>query len=201
MGTREMIDQIPNIISVLRLFLIVPVAYGILYGHWTFVLIMLVIGGLTDLLDGYVARRFEWTSRFGEIVDPIADKVTFGGACVLLTLEGYWPVWVLTIVLAREVVILGGAAAYRLLYKRLDIEPTLLSKTNTIVLVSVIILVVVAQIDFPYQTIAVNALDWAGYWLVALFSIASGLDYVRLWGHRAFLEHKQKDATETNGLP
>lgn len=196
-----MIDQIPNIISVLRLFLIVPVAYGILYGHWAFVLIMLIIGGFTDLLDGYVARRFEWTSRFGEIVDPIADKVTFGGACVLLTLEGYWPVWLLSIVLARELVILGGAAIYKLLYKRLDIEPTLLSKTNTIVLVSVIVLVVIAQINFPYQAIADNALEWAGYWLVALFSIASGIDYVRLWGRRALVEHRKKNLTDTSVLP
>ena len=196
-----MIDQIPNIISVLRLFLIVPVAYGILYEHWEFVLIMLVIGGLTDLLDGYVARRFEWTSRFGEIVDPIADKVTFGGACVLLTFEGLWPLWLLTIVLAREGVILGGASAYKLLYKRLDIEPTLLSKTNTIILVSVIVLEVIAQIDFKYQEIAARGLDvWGGYGLVALFSIASGLDYVRLWGRRAFLEHKKQNSTDTDKL-
>lgn len=195
-----MIDQIPNIISVLRLFLIVPVAYGILYEHWEFVLIMLVIGGLTDLLDGYIARRFKWTSRFGEIVDPIADKVTFGGACVLLTYEGLWPLWLLTIVLAREGVILGGASAYKLLYKRLDIEPTLLSKTNTIILVSVIVLEVIAQIDFKYQEVAARGLDvWGGYGLVALFSIASGLDYVRLWGRRAFLEHKQ-NSTETDKL-
>jgi len=196
------IDQIPNIISVLRLFLIVPVAYGILYKHWEFVLILLVIAGLTDLLDGYVARRFGWTSRFGEIVDPIADKVTFGGACVLLTLEGLWPLWLLTIVLAREGVILGGAAAYKLLYKRLDIEPTLLSKTNTIILVSVIVLEVIAQIDFGYQEIAARGLDvWGGYGLVALFSITSGLDYVRLWGHRAFLEHKKQASTDTDKLP
>lgn len=195
-----MIEQIPNIISVLRLFLIIPIAYGILYGHWAFVLIVLVTGGLTDLLDGYVARRFEWTSRFGEIVDPIADKVTFGGACVLLTIEGLWPVWLLTIVLAREGVILGGAAAYKLLFKRLDVEPTGLSKTNTIILVSVIVLVVIAQIEFTFQAIATNILAWAGYWLVTLFSIASGVDYVRLWGYRAFLEHK-KNSTQFNELP
>ena len=195
-----MIDQIPNIISVLRLFLIVPVAYGILYAHWEFVLIMLVVAGVTDLLDGYVARRFEWTSRFGEIVDPIADKVTFGGACVLLTLEGHWPVWLLSVVLAREGVILGGAAAYKLLFKHLDIEPTLLSKTNTIVLVSVIVLVVIAQIDFKFQALAVTILTWAGFPLVTLFSIASGADYVRVWGHRAFLEHK-KNSTDSSELP
>lgn len=196
-----MIDQIPNIISVLRLFLIVPVAYGVLYGHWEFVLIILVIGGLTDLLDGYLARRFQWTSRFGEIVDPIADKVTFGGTCVLLTLEGIWPVWLLSVVLAREGVILGGAVAYRLLFKRLDIEPTLLSKTNTIVLVSTIVLVVIAQINFKYQMMAVTMLDWVGYWLVALFSIASGLDYVRLWGRRAFVEQQQKNSTDSSEPP
>lgn len=191
-----MIDQIPNIISVLRLFLIVPIAYGILYAHWVFVLIILIIGGLTDLIDGYVARRFEWTSRFGEIVDPIADKVTFGGTCVLLTLEGFWPVWLLSIVLAREGVILGGAAAYKLLFKHLDIEPTVLSKVNTIVLVSVIVLVVVTQIDFAYQNLAVTLVDWEGFGLVALLSIASGIDYVRLWGQRAYEENKRKDSAD-----
>ncbi|MYD46080.1 MAG: CDP-alcohol phosphatidyltransferase family protein [Gammaproteobacteria bacterium] len=196
------IDQIPNIISVLRLFLIVPVAYGILYEHWEFVLIMLVVGGITDLIDGYLARRFEWTSRFGEIVDPIADKVMFGGACVLLTVEGLWPIWLLTIVLAREGVILGGATAYKLLFKRLDIEPTLLSKTNTIILVSVIVLEVIGQIDFTYQDIVAKSLDvWGGYGLVALFSIASGIDYVRLWGHRAFLEHQKLNSADTNESP
>ena len=163
---------------------------------------MLVLAGLTDLLDGYVARKFQWTSRFGEIVDPIADKVTFGGACVLLTLEGHWPLWLLTIVLAREGVILGGAAAYKLLYKHLDIEPTLLSKTNTIVLVSVVMLEIIAQIEFGYQEVAARGLEvWGGYGLVALFSITSGLDYVRLWGRRAFLEHKKHSAPESDELP
>ncbi|MXZ43884.1 MAG: CDP-alcohol phosphatidyltransferase family protein [Gammaproteobacteria bacterium] len=197
-----MMDQIPNVISVLRLFLIVPIAYGILYGRWAFVLVMLVIAGLTDLLDGYVARRFDWTSRFGEIVDPIADKVTFGGACILLTLVGIWPVWLLCIVLAREGVIVGGAAAYKLLFKSIDIEPTLLSKANTIILVSVIVLTVVAQIDFEYQEIAASGLEWwGGYGLVALFSIASGIDYVRLWGRRAFVEHKKQNSTDSSVLP
>ena len=191
-----MIDQIPNIISVLRLFLIVPIAYGILYAHWVFVLIILIIGGLTDLIDGYVARRFEWTSRFGEIVDPIADKVTFGGTCVLLTLEGFWPVWLLSIVLAREGVILGGAAAYKLLFQHLDIEPTVLSKVNTIVLVSVVVLVVVTQIDFAYQNLAATLVNWEGFGLVALLSIASGIDYVRLWGQRAYEENKRKDSAD-----
>ena len=197
-----MIDQIPNIISVLRLFLIVPVVYGVLYEHWVFVLIMLVIGGLTDLLDGFVARRFQWTSRFGEIVDPIADKVTFGGTCVLLTLQGCWPGWLLGIVLAREGVILGGAIVYKLLFKHLDVEPTILSKTNTIFLVSVILLVVIAQIDFRYQEFAVTIVEPWGYWLVALFSIISGIDYARLWGHRALVEHKKrKNSTDSSGAP
>ena len=195
-----MIDQIPNIISVLRLFLIVPIAYGILYGHWVFVVIILVIGGLTDLIDGYVARRFQWTSRFGEIVDPIADKVTFGGTCVLLTFEGFWPIWLLSIVLAREGVILGGAAAYKLLFKHLDIEPTSLSKVNTIVLVTVIVLVVITQINFVYQALTVSIVNWVGLGLVAVLSIASGIDYVRLWGQRAYEEQKKKNSADPSVL-
>ena len=195
-----MIDQIPNIISVLRLFLIVPITYGILYGHWVFVLILLVIGGLTDLIDGYVARRFQWTSRFGEIVDPIADKVTFGGTCVLLTLAGFWPIWLFKIVLAREIVILGGAATYKLLFKHLDIEPTLLSKVNTIVLVTVIVLVVITQINFVYQELALSIVNWVGLGLVAVLSIASGIDYVRLWGQRAYEEQKKKNSADPSVL-
>ena len=195
-------DQIPNIISVVRLFLIVPVAYGILYEHWVFVLVIFGIAGLTDSIDGYVARRFHWTSRFGEIIDPMADKVTFGGTCVLLTLQGFWPGWLLGIVLAREAVILGGAAVYRLWFKHLDVEPTMWSKINTTILVSVIVLVVVAQIDFEYQELAISVVEQFGYWAVALFSIFSGIYYVRLWGQRALIDYKsKKNSSDTSVLP
>ena len=94
-------------------------------------LLLILTAGLTDALDGYLARRFQWTSRLGSILDPIADKLLVFATYVTLAWLGHVPVWLTVLIVGRDVVIMTGATAYHYVVGVFDMTPTLLSKANS----------------------------------------------------------------------
>ena len=112
-------------------------------------LVVIAVAGLSDFIDGELARRFDWRSRFGEFADPLADKLLVSVVFVVLVLQQHIPIWLVVVVVLRDAVILGGAAAYRLLFRDIEISPTFVSKANTAVQVVVPILVLVTLLDIP----------------------------------------------------
>ncbi|MDX9791753.1 MAG: CDP-alcohol phosphatidyltransferase family protein [Candidatus Kapaibacterium sp.] len=108
--------NIPNMISILRIILAVPVAYFIVEDNSTSALILGTIAGLTDFLDGYLARKLNIISDLGKILDPLADK--FFAACVALAfiLTEMMPVWFFLAVIIRDVLILSGGLYLRKKY-------------------------------------------------------------------------------------
>ncbi len=180
-----MISQIPNILTISRLLLFAPIVYCIFAEHWLYVLLLMIVAGLTDFADGLFARKFDWTSRFGRLVDPIADKVTFAGTFLVLWVQGHIPTWLAMIVFSREVLILGGLVVYRLVLKQLDVEPTFISKVNTYVLVLLVLALIYSMTDLVGTDLAKMLLEPLLFWMCAILTIASGLDYVRVWGTKA----------------
>ncbi len=177
-------SQLPNCITVLRIVLVLPIAYFVLDEQWIVVLLLLVVAGVSDLLDGALARRFQWESRFGELADPLADKLTFGAVVVLLAFMGHYPLWLVFIVIGRDIGILLGAGIYRLFIKHLEIAPSLLSKLNTAVQVVVPVLVIVELQDWVASDWVAVVLDPMGYIVAAGFAIVSGVDYLIVWIRR-----------------
>lgn len=172
---------IPNAISLLRIVLVAPVLILITRGDYGWALLLFLVAGSSDGLDGYLAMRFGWQSRLGALLDPVADKLLVAGVFVTLAVVGMIPVWLAAIVLIRDIVIVSGAAAYHYLIEPVEGEPTNISKLNTTVQLLYLVFVLSrAALDWPDE-IAVTVLGAATLVTVCI----SGIDYVLRWSDRA----------------
>lgn len=185
--------HLPNLVTVVRILLVVPVGWLLWHNDVTAALVLFAVAGLSDAVDGLLARRFNWRTRFGAIADPTADKLLSLMVFVVLAMQGHVPWWLLGIVVGRDLVIVCGAFAYRRLLGNLDIEPTLLSKIHTGLLVGVLLFVLVGLADFGLvANIAAGIVDPAGFVLVAVSGAISGVHYVIVWSRRAALGVRER---------
>ncbi len=187
----QMLRQIPNMITVARVFAVAPTAWFLWTDAYVEALVLMTIAGASDAVDGWLARRYDWGSRFGEAVDPLADKLLVGTLFVVLTLKGHLPLWAAGIAIGRDLVILGGATVYRVWFGHIEFEPTLLSKANTLVQILVCLLLLLALCQFgALSELAQSVADPSGIALVAVLGLVSGFDYVITWSRRAAREAK-----------
>ena len=186
--------QIPNIITVIRLLLVPPTAWLLWQGAYRDALVIMAIASASDALDGWLARHFGWQSRFGAAMDPIADKLLVGTMLVIFTIQGHIPLWAAIIVLGRDILILGGAGIYRLLFGMIEFAPTFVSKVNTAMQIVTLLLLLVSLCEFdfvsPLSAVVVNPYC---FWILAVLGLGSGFDYVVTWGRRAW--HKLKPSS------
>ncbi len=175
---------LPNAISFLRLVLVPPILLLVLDGNYPWALALFFIAGFSDGIDGYLAKRFDWHTRLGGLLDPVADKFLVGGLFITLAYIGLVPVWLACVVIFRDVVILGGAAAYNFLVKPLEGEPTRISKLNT-VFELLFLLFVLSRAGFGWpDEISLTVLGSA----ILITVVISGVDYVWSWSKRARAE-------------
>lgn len=185
-------SQIPNFITLVRILLVLPIAWLLWGGRYPEALLLVAVAGLSDAVDGALARRFGWRSEFGALLDPLADKAMVVVLFVVLTMQGQLPLWLAVVVIVRDAVILAGAGAYRLLFGKLVMAPTLVSKANTAVQVVVLLLVLFALCGFGAASdIAALLADPLCFYLVVLLSVLSGLDYVVTWSLKAWRDALQ----------
>lgn len=175
----DMMRQLPNLISCLRIALVAPLVALLLQGDFETALWIGVAAGLSDALDGFLARHFGWRSRLGSLLDPAADKLLLVAAYLCLAQIGHIA-WVLALlVLARDVVIVLGALAYRGVVGEFEARPSLWSKATTLGQILFVLLVLASHaFAFHWQQ--------RGYaWIVAALTVISGVDYIVRWGLRA----------------
>ena len=178
------IVTVPNLLTVFRMVLI-PVFVSLLfYQRFVIALGVFIVAGVTDGLDGLLARRFNQKSQLGTILDPIADKLMLVTAFVVLSMRSVFPqpvpshlpipFWVTVAVISRDVFILVGAAAINVVTGFRGFRPSLLGKINTVIQIAAIGIIMFAA-SVPYGT---------GYYLPTLyatvfgFAILSGAHYV-----------------------
>ena len=179
-------NQIPNLLTICRILIIFPTLWLLYFNQYRDALILIVIAGLSDALDGYLARAFDWKSRLGSILDPVADKFLIASSFLVLTLQGVVPVWVTVIVLGRDLVIFAGAISYRILYKRLEIAPSILSKLNTAFQIFAVIYLVLSLSGYLYFPSELEVLLRPYlFYLLAFLGFISGVDYVVVWSRKA----------------
>ena len=171
--------HLPNLISLLRIALVVPLIMAILFARYEAALALAIVAGVSDGVDGYLARHFHWQSRLGSILDPVADKLMLVGCMLALAWLHEAPRWLVALVVARDAVIALGALAWHRVLRNFEAHPSWLSKTTT-----------VAQIGFVLWVLAGHAFGWqmrmtVPVWTVAVLTAASGLDYVVRWGRLA----------------
>jgi len=181
---------LPNLLCILRILLAYPVAVFILQGRYVEVIALFALAAFTDGLDGFLAKQFDWTSELGKYLDPLADKVLLVTTFICLSVVGHAPWWLTLLVLLRDLVIIFGAATYRLLIGRIDGRPTVPSKLNTF-----------CQILFCLGVIANLAFGLPPAWgitalgaLVVVSTFVSGLDYVLVYSRRAIAESRARGA-------
>jgi len=172
---------LPNLLCVLRMLLVYPIAAWILQGRYPEVMALFALAALTDALDGFLAKRFSWTSELGKMLDPLADKLLLVTVFVCLSVAGLVPWWLAAVVFLRDIVILCGALVYRRLFGPLHGAPTAASKLNTL-----------CQIVFSLAVVATAAYGWPGApaltalgALALLTTVVSGIDYVLAYARRA----------------
>lgn len=175
------IKNIPNLITLCRLLLAVPIFCLIINEHYLSALWLTVIAGLSDGIDGYLARRLNALSRYGAIVDPLSDKVLLLTIFSGLLLVGLLPWWLLLIIVLREAIIVGGALAYFYYFGRYQVVASRLGKLSTLVQIVFVLLLLIAQVapvfpEFIFQV---------GQWLLILLAFVSAGDYVYIWRKKA----------------
>jgi len=144
-------------------------------------LALFFVAGVSDGLDGFLAKHYSWTSRLGALLDPLADKALLISCYLALTWTGLLPLWLVALVLLRDVVIVSGAMVYHFRIARLDADPNLISKLNTLMQITLVLLVIVQQAAGWGEPGWIQILIY----VVAVTTIWSGIDYVVTWSRRA----------------
>ncbi|MGC9952664.1 MAG: CDP-alcohol phosphatidyltransferase family protein [Rhizomicrobium sp.] len=172
-----LLRQAPNILSALRLVAAPIAAFLILHGIAVAALCVFVFAGLSDALDGFLAKRFALTSRFGAWLDPAADKLLMLASFVTLTMVGAVPLWLTVLVIGRDAAIVVGVGLARLLEAPLQITPLTIGKASTVVqvvYVALVLLQLAADLSLP-------RLVFAGTVMVAIFALLSFFAYTYVW--------------------
>lgn len=188
-----MLAQIPNVITVLRIILVIPIGYLLWQNAHVDAFVLMLVAGVSDALDGFLARRFQWLSRLGATLDPLADKLLVACVFVVFTLQGHIPLWVAIIVLVRDFTIVAGAGVYKVLYEEVEIAPTFVSKANTATQITVLLLILVGLLPVGiFSEISRILVDPYGFYILAILGLVSGIDYVFKWGSKAYREGKKR---------
>jgi cardiolipin synthase len=180
--------QIPNLITLTRMLLTLPVSWLLYVGEYWPALILLAIAGLSDALDGYLVRRFGWSTPLGAWLDPAADKVLMLGIYLAVTLSGLLPLWLLFLVVGRDLWLSAGTLAYRRWVGPLQIEPLMISKLNTFFQIVLVLGAVLKVGILSFHSMWIDLLVL----VVALTTIVSGVAYTVVWGARAYRHFMQE---------
>lgn len=176
--------HIPNIICLIRIALIVPLLQAMVAGEQTRILVLFSIAAVSDGLDGYLAKRFLWTSDLGRFLDPMADKLLLMSVFITAAWLDIAPWWVATVAVARDLVIGLGALLFRLWFGPLRGRPTVISKINTGMQILYLMAVILASATHLPPREVIDALAV----VMVITTVASGADYVLRFMRRAFAQ-------------
>ena len=173
--------SLPNKISISRILIIPLLVFCIMQvqhnNHYRYacILVMLFIG-LSDILDGYIARRRNEITKLGTYLDPVADKLVLVISFIILSSDRIWPEprlpdWIPTVIVCRDLLLIFGTIALLLITGRVNCQPTILGKASTILQIIAIISVFIGNY-VPLSTL------FTIWWIAVIFTSASGLFYI-----------------------
>ena len=181
------LKHIPNALTLFRLGLIVPFVFSLFDHQYKDAFYIFIIAGLSDGLDGWLARCFHWQSFFGSFVDPMADKLLVAASFISLALLGSLPWWLVVLVFLRDFTIsMGVLAWYWFIRRKLDFEPTLLSKCNTTLQLVLVTLCLFELAYFRFSAYLITSLIY----LTAITTLITYLHYLWIGCHKAWPKKK-----------
>jgi cardiolipin synthase (CMP-forming) len=173
--------HLPNLICLGRIALLWPILAALARHDYGIAAVCFFIAGVSDLLDGWLAKRFGWSSELGKWLDPVADKCLLVTVFVVAAWAGLVPRWLTAVVVARDVMIALGALTYLAWLGRLEGRPTSASKLNTLVQLAYLLGVLMYKaIGFPPVQLLL-----LGTMVTLVTSVLSGLGYVVEYSRRA----------------
>ncbi|MGE4165413.1 MAG: CDP-alcohol phosphatidyltransferase family protein [Xanthobacteraceae bacterium] len=169
--------SIPNLITLGRILLVPVVVWAIAAGQMLAAFVLFLIAGLSDAVDGYLAKRFNMTSELGAYLDPLADKALIVSIYVTLGIAGMIPRWLVILVVSRDIMIVGAVMLSWLIGSPLKVKPLLVSKLNTVAQIAFACLVL-ASLGFSFRADDVLTILMG---LVAALTLLSIAAYVAEW--------------------
>jgi cardiolipin synthase len=165
--------NLPNSLTVFRILLI-PFFLGFLaYGRYGAALMALIVAGITDILDGVIARMANQRTKLGAYLDPVADKLLLTSAFVALSILQLVPIWVAIIILSRDIIIVAGTLLLYLTHTPIEVAPTVLGKGTTLaqlLYLALVLLLLYLERDVSLLTPLLS--------VMLVLTVASGLQYV-----------------------
>jgi cardiolipin synthase len=172
--------SVPNVITIARILTVPLTIWLIVSGRYGLAFWIFIAAGISDGVDGYIAKRFQQTTELGSYLDPLADKLLLVSIYLSLGLSDLVPAWLVILIVSRDVLIIGGVMLAWIVEKPVSMQPLLLSKVNTAVQI-VLAGCILAALGFGLVS---DSFLVAGYYLVAISTIVSGAQYVRAWGRQ-----------------
>ena len=184
-----MLRYIPNILTVLRFFLIPFILLFLVNDEFILAIIFLTISGITDILDGTIAKKFNFITNFGKLIDPLADKITQLSILWMLVSKNIIPLWILVIVLLKEATMVAGAS---FLYgKELVVSSKWYGKASTVLFYLAIVLSMIFR-DLQIQT----SIDLIIYYIAVTMTIFSLVMYFREFYMQGYLKKESLKLNE-----
>jgi cardiolipin synthase (CMP-forming) len=169
--------NLPNLITLARLAIVPFVVLAILSRDWPLAFGLFLLAGLSDAVDGFIAKRFDMATELGAFIDPLADKALVISIYIALAYSEIVPRWLVVLVVFRDVIIIGGVLLASLMERPLTIKPLAISKINTFAQIAFAVFVLGGHAFLP----SVEQAVLAGAWVVAGLTAASAGAYLMLW--------------------
>ncbi|GGK36666.1 CDP-alcohol phosphatidyltransferase family protein [Salinarimonas ramus] len=168
---------IPNLISVFRLLIVPVVIVAILEGEWLAAFVLFLVAGISDGLDGWIARRFDMRSELGAVIDPLADKALLVSIYVTLAIVGAMEEWLVVIVVSRDVMIVLAYVVSWIMDRPISVKPIFASKVNTALLITYAV-TVLASNAFAFSLGPFDEILSVGIAILTAFTLAT---YLVVW--------------------
>lgn len=181
--------QIPNAITIMRLILVPVLLLLLNRGEYGWALLIFAIAGISDGLDGYLARKYKLESQFGGFLDPVADKVLMIGTYVSLVMLGLLPLWLVLLVVARDFLIVGFIMMLLAIGDSIRPAPSIYSKINTVVQILLVVFLLIYKAFAPALGLVVDFLMYA----LVVTTLVSTVNYYWVW----VVQRMGKNETET----
>jgi cardiolipin synthase len=179
--------SVPNVLTLTRIIMTPVIVYMVLTDQAWIAVALMVAAGITDMLDGAVARYFNQRTTVGAYLDPLADKVMLVSLFVTLFIVEQVPLFMFLAVIFRDAIILFGAIAYEIVTRRLSMQPSMVSKATTFMQI-VYIALLLLNMAMPIADFWTDITMWAAFALTC----ASGIHYLVIWTNKAVSQEQSE---------
>ena len=193
MSRRTIAGNIPNLITLARIFAVPVLVWLIIHGQYAAAFWVFVLAGISDALDGFIAKKYGFVTKLGTYLDPVADKALLVSAYITLGQAEHIQAWLVILVVFRDVLIIGGTVLFHTLDRPVEMRPFIISKLNTFMQIFLIV-VLLGNLGAGFPDF--GALPMLAY-LVGFTTVCSGLAYMVRWVFGVRVDTKWRQVGDT----